>query len=107
MIHPSETENHKFNAGDEFNIKNTVKNIIPEYIEGYFGNQSLKFDEDESVKVFEKLPFKSVNVTEYDLELFIDNGIGADLKLSINELTAFNGSTSKEVWARSFNYRFG
>jgi len=97
MIHPSETENHKFNAGDEFNIKNTVKNIIPEYIEGYFGNQSLKFDEDESVKVFEKLPFKSVNVTEYDLELFIDNGIGADLKLSINELTAFNGSTSKEV----------
>jgi hypothetical protein len=97
MIHPSETENHKFNAGDEFNVKNTVKNIIPEYVEGYFGNQSIRFDEDESVKVFEKLPFKSVNVTEYDMDLFIDNGIGADLKLSINELTSFNGSTSNRV----------
>jgi len=93
MIHPDETQNHQFTAGDEFNIKNTVKGVVPEFVTGYFGNQSVLFEEDEALDVFAQFPYQSVNITDFHVTLTIDNGIGADLKLNIQELRSENTVT--------------
>ena len=92
MIHPDETQNHQFKAGDEFNVINTVTGVIPEYITGYFGNQTILFEEDETLEVFNQFPFQSINITDFDVNLTIDNGIGADLRLNVQRL----GSASTE-----------
>ena len=70
MIHPDETQNHQFKAGDEFNVINTVTGVIPEYITGYFGNQTILFEEDETLEVFNQFPFQSINITDFDVNLF-------------------------------------
>jgi hypothetical protein len=90
MIHPDETQNHQFKAGDRFNISNTVSGVIPEYVSGYFGNQSILFEEDEAIDVFDQFPFRSLNITDFDLSLTIDNGIGADLRLNVQQLGSIN-----------------
>lgn len=90
MIHPDETQNHQFQAGDQFNIQNTVTNVIPEYVVGYFGSQTASFNEIESVDLFDAVPFTRLNVTDFNVEMTIDNGIGADLELKVNQLSSSN-----------------
>ena len=95
MIHPDETANHQFKAGDQFNVKNTVTNVIPEYVTGYFGNQSVLFNEEEGLDVFNQFPFDHLNITDFDVSLTVDNGIGADLRLNVTELSTQNSITGE------------
>lgn len=94
MIHPDETQNHQFQAGDQFNIQNTVTNVIPEYVVGYFGSQKAAFNEVEAVDIFNTIPFEKLNITDFKVDMTIDNGIGADLRLVVNNLSSANNGIS-------------
>ncbi|MEZ4720739.1 MAG: hypothetical protein R2813_02560 [Flavobacteriales bacterium] len=90
MIHPDEATSHMFTAGESVDIKSTVADIIPQYVVGYFGNQIAKYDEKQSLTQFSELPFEEMNITDFDIVMTVDNGIGADLGLVINALGSQN-----------------
>ena len=50
MVHPDLVGTQQLKAGDRFDISNTVTNVIPEYVTGYFGNQVAEFNESEGLE---------------------------------------------------------
>jgi hypothetical protein len=93
MIHPDEATGYKFRANEKFDVVSTITNVIPEYVLGYFGNQTAIYAESQSLDVFDQIPFTSANITDFELKMIIDNGIGADLKLVIDQLGSENTVT--------------
>lgn len=93
MVHPDLVGTQQLKAGDRFDISNTVTNVIPEYVTGYFGNQVAEFNESEGLDVFDLVDFESVDITEFSLDLIVDNGIGADLGLDVREISSSNSET--------------
>lgn len=100
MIHPSVTDTVvTIKAGAQFSIENTVKNVIPEYIQGYFGNHQITFNESEPIELLDRFPFESLNITDFDVTMTIDNGMGVDLSLIMTRLGSSNTDlgTSSEL----------
>lgn len=97
MIDPNETQSHTFSAGDRFAIKNTFEKIIPEYAVGFFGSNSTDYSDKTEIDAFNLLPVKAIDFSDFDVSLAIDNGIGADLELTIERLSAVNAHNSTEA----------
>lgn len=95
MIHPSETDPHTFKVGDQVAIENTIRNVSPQYVKGYFGNEEISFTDSAEVDFLSRFPFESLNITEFDVVMTIDNGIGADLRIDINKLASANTKKAK------------
>lgn len=91
MIHPSVPDaSVTIAAGSQFTIENTVKNVIPEYVQGYFGQHNVLFNESTAIDFLDEFPFQSLNITDFDVTMTIDNGMGVDMKLRMEQIGAEN-----------------
>lgn len=97
MIDPNETQSHVFSLGDRFAIETTFKSIVPEYLTGYFGSEVVDFNETVDFDFFDNYPFSYLDIKEFDLNLKVDNGIGADLSLDVKSIDAFNHLSSQSA----------
>lgn len=97
MIHPDETQSHQFSAGDRFDIVNKIHSIEPSYVRGYFGSQTIAFKEHVSIDLFDQIQVNDFDVFEYAVDLWIDNGIGADLSLLVNSISTDDSLGSKHT----------
>ena len=97
LIDPAITTNYTFSAGESFKIENTFEEIIPSYAKGFFGQQSTSYEDSTAIELFQSVAFKSADIVDFDVTFTIDNGIGADLNLTIHELTSYNATTAQSL----------
>ena len=81
---------------DSLIIRYDLKNIAPNYIKGYAGRDTIIANDSTEFDFFSSL-FKSgtIQLKDVDLKLTLDNGMGIDGEVKINNLSAYspiNGS---------------
>ncbi|MBT3647724.1 MAG: hypothetical protein HN542_05720 [Flavobacteriales bacterium] len=97
MIDPAASAPHTFSAGDKFGIDLTFKKIIPEYTRGYFGQQQTLFSDSTAIDLLPNIDFDMIDLTEFSVKMKIDNGVGADLQLSLDRIGSFNSTKNQSV----------
>lgn len=75
----------------------SIKSIVPEYVKGYFGNIDLS--QDSSAVDIPGFPTNngSYGISDIDLEIIIENGVGADAQLKIVELDGWDENNSHQL----------
>lgn len=84
-------------AGSFVRLRSKYSNIVPEYGRGYFGSRIEQFDGDDALDVFANLPEGLLVPERASLKFSILNQVGADFRLTINELTASSNTGSQQV----------
>ena len=90
MVDPAEGATYTFSAGERFGIETAFEKIIPGYAVGFFGSSKTVIEGSTALDVFDEIPFDALDIAEFDVLMIIDNGIGADLQLSIDEMSSSN-----------------
>lgn len=79
------------NIGQKIKYINTLKDVVPYYVRGYFGSQSYRFGpESTNFNVFERIIDGTIDIEDIDVNLSFENGIGVDAQLIINQLKTVN-----------------
>ena len=80
----------------EDSITSTLSlNIIPEYFKGFLGTDTINFGpEEETVDFFSSITSGSFTLNNSTLKLNINNYIGAEVEVIINEITAINSENN-------------
>lgn len=75
----------------------SIKNIVPEFAQGYFG--SLDVSEDTSGVDIPGFPTQngSYGISDVDISFTIENGIGADAQMKIMTLDGWNENNSHQL----------
>jgi len=97
MIDPNETQNHTFTLGDKFSVENTFQSIVLDFVTGSFGSDEVLINDSVAFGLTENYPFDLLDITDFDLNLKIDNGIGADLGLKVNSIQSYSAKTASLV----------
>ena len=72
--------------------------IIPQFVEGYFGQQNLQLPSDTTkLDIYKNFSAENFVLSDASLKFSIINDIGADFSGSINQLSSFNTSARKKV----------
>ncbi len=92
------SDNHNedllLNNNDSVKIENTLSNLSVKYAEGYFGNQSITTSEPSKIAQMDNIINGTIDIEQLTVGLNIINGIGADAKFSIQNLTSKSSSAS-------------
>lgn len=79
------------NIGQKIKYINTLKDVVPYYVKGYFGSQSYRFGpETTDFTVFNRIIDGTIDIEDVDVTLSFENGIGVDAQLVINQLKTIN-----------------
>lgn len=79
------------NIGQKLKYINTLKDVVPYYVKGYFGSQNYRFGpETTNFKVFDRIIDGTIDIEDVDVNLSFENGIGVDAQLIINQLKTVN-----------------
>ncbi|MCX8080054.1 MAG: hypothetical protein N3F09_02325 [Bacteroidia bacterium] len=82
-------------SGTFAQIKAEYQNIVPFYIEGYFGNHSIKFGTDTiKLDIFKNLGIQNFSLSAAQVNFKIFNFIGADFKGEIHQFKAIKDQQS-------------
>ena len=80
--------------GDKITFNNTLKDIVPYFVRGYFGNQQLHFGpESTNITAFNKITGGTLDLDQVDVNLEFKNGIGVDAQLILNQFSTSNSNT--------------
>ncbi len=90
MVDPAEGSTYTFSAGEGFTLDNSFEKIIPQYAIGYFGSTNTTYADESVLDIFDQIPFEALDISEFDVRMTIDNGVGADLQLKILEMSTAN-----------------
>ena len=72
--------------------------FIPEYAKGYLGKDTIEIgSEEKDLNVFNKISASNFELEEVDLQININNYIGADFQINLLELKGKNNKTNEEV----------
>lgn len=78
-------------AGEQIIFNNTLKDIVPYYVRGYFGNQQLHFGpEITNITAFNQITSGILDLEQVNVNLEFQNGIGVDAQLILNQLSTIN-----------------
>jgi hypothetical protein len=85
-------------TGNSAKIDVTYSQLVPDYVEGYFGNDVIKIDQDTTnISFINNLKATNFQLTETTMEFKILNQVGADFRASLNGITSINTSQNKSV----------
>jgi hypothetical protein len=80
------------------NFYETFSDVFPEYVKGYLGKDTISEGPSTTrVEVFKKIQGGLLNLADAKLTCTIENGIGADGRLFINNLSGVNSRTGGNV----------
>lgn len=83
---------------DSIFIAYELKDIVPDYISGYVGQQIVNVGpEITSFTAFKNIRGGSLSLESVDVDLTIRNGIGVQGRINLNSLTSINSSTGNQV----------
>lgn len=79
--------------GQKIKFINTLVDVVPYYVRGYFGSQSYRFGpETTDFSVFNRIVDGNLDIEDIDVNLSFENGIGVDARLVINQLKTINSN---------------
>lgn len=84
---------------DQVSVSNTFMDIVPEYAKGYFGQTLTNIIDTTTLSLFNHIIQGSINLEDIDIDLSIENGIGADARFTINNLKSINTRTGNTPYA--------
>ena len=86
------------NFGDVVSIKNQFIGIVPEYAKGYFGHSFINVGPDSTpFSLFDHISSGTLSLEDMNIGLSIENNIGADARLTINNLSSINTKSNSTV----------
>lgn len=97
MIDPNAASPHTFQAGDKFALDIIFRKIVPEYTRGYFGQQQSLFSDSTEIDLFSSIDFEMLDLTEFEVRMMVDNGVGTDLQLSLDRIGSYNSESNVGV----------
>ncbi len=99
QISPSAPGFENLFPADSVIMNITFSGLVPNYIRGYFGNQTLQAGPEESyTDVFSRFISGSFGLDSLTMELEIENYIGMDARMQINSLWTRNSGTGQTVY---------
>lgn len=83
---------------DTISLTIQVEELIPSYVEGYLGQETIIIDPDTIVfDVFKNIRAGSMKFESAKLAITVENGMGVDGVLNITKLSAINSNTGQKV----------
>ncbi len=77
----------------------TLTGIKPYYIRGYFGNETVQVGPEETgFSFFKKITSGSIGLDSLKMSLSIDNYVGMDSRLTVNNIWSRNSRTGQTVY---------
>ncbi|MFH1005292.1 MAG: hypothetical protein V1781_07355 [Bacteroidota bacterium] len=84
--------------GDSIIILNKFTGIVPQYAKGYFGNSVTTIGPDNTFfSLFNHITDGTLKLKDVDIKLNIENGIGADARVTIKNLSSINTRTGTTI----------
>lgn len=94
--------NVAINVGEYLSIKTTLVDAIPEYVEGYFKNQTFEVERQSSdAEVFEIFKSGSLTFSKPQISLFVNNELGVDFSANSFNISGENTASNTEVQLQS------
>ncbi len=83
---------------DSVIIEASYRSIVPSYAKGYFGNRIIPSDpQTQPFDLFNNFVSGILDVDQVQVRLKVENGIGMDLRVRLNEFQAINTRTGANV----------
>lgn len=84
--------------GDSVLALLTYSGLVPQYARGYFGNRVIHVGPDTtSLDLFSNIVAGTLDVDQVDLRLKVENGLGVDIQVALDHLSAINTRTGNTV----------
>ena len=81
---------------DTLSMKILVDEMIPSYVEGYFGQQALSIPTDTvTIDFFNSIKGGTIEFKDAKLNLVVENGLGINANLTFNSLKGLNTKTNQ------------
>lgn len=78
-------------AGTKITYTNTLIDIVPSFVRGYFGSQQIHFGpETTNTSAFNMIAGGTLDLNEVEVNLEFKNGFGVDAQLVLNQLSTTN-----------------
>ncbi|NLJ06136.1 MAG: hypothetical protein GX437_00560 [Sphingobacteriales bacterium] len=83
---------------DSIYLLYTLYDVIPEYLSGYLGNDSFVFSGNVSdLGFFKNIKGGSIDLEKLDIGFFIENGVGAKARITIDKVEAINSQKGESI----------
>lgn len=97
-INPAASASVTVNPSDSLTIDNTFYDIIPYYAKGYFGNNTYNVGPSTSAfTLFDRIVGGTINLEDVDFNFNIENPIGMDARLYLNNISSINTRTGTTI----------
>jgi hypothetical protein len=91
VVDTNATSSVLISIGEKITYNNTMRDIVPFYVKGYFGSQQYTFGpEITQLAIFDKIVGGTIDFNQVDVNLDFDNGFGIDAQLIMNQFTTIN-----------------
>jgi len=80
-----------------FKVEETFSDIFPEYVRGKLGQDTITENSSTPLDLFRKIQSGVLNLQDATLTCTVENGIGVDAQLKINNITSVNTRTGNSV----------
>lgn len=84
-------------VGDSVLLSYSFIDLIPAYAKGYFGDTITTASDSSGFALFKHLAAGTVNFESIDVNLSIENGVGADARITMNELVSSNSRSGNKA----------
>lgn len=85
-------------AGEKLSFTNKLIDVVPRFVRGYFGNQQISIGpETTDFNLFGNVVGGNIDLEEVDVQLRIENGIGADAQIVLHQFETVNTNLSSNT----------
>lgn len=82
---------------DSIYINYTLRDIVPDYVSGFLGQQIVRVNETSAFDVLHSIKGGTVGLEDAEVVLTLSNGIGVEGRVNLYELTALNTNTGSQI----------
>ncbi len=82
---------------DSVYVVMTLQNVVPEYAEGYLGQQTTSIADSSDFNISDIFDNSAIKINQAKLSLSVRNQIGAEASVKINNLTSINTLASTQA----------
>jgi len=81
---------------DSLYLYYTLYDIVPDYVVGYLGQENDRYIGQTELNLFNVIQNGSLDLEQVGLSLYIENGVGADAMVTVNDLRVKNRKNNAE-----------
>jgi hypothetical protein len=96
-VDPNAPDTVRVFSTDTISISNAFTGIVPQYARGYFGQGTYNSSDTSSFGMFNHIVGGTLKLDSANIKLKIENSVGVDARVKINNLTSINSRTGNSV----------